>query len=57
MKKDRFLLHSEKNFIISQLENFKLGLVKERLDKYFEKIRDSSSSPNSDVIFLHYFFS
>ena len=46
-----------KNFIISQLENFKLGLVKERLDKYFEKIRDSSSSPNSDVIFLHYFFS
>jgi len=36
-----------KNFIINQLESFKLGLVKDRLEKYFEKLRDGTCSPIS----------
>lgn len=38
-----------KHFIIQQLESFKLGLVKDRLEKYFERLRDENASPRSDV--------
>ncbi len=45
-----------KNFIINQLESFKLGLVKDRLEKYFEKIRDETSSPRSVFYFIIIFY-
>jgi hypothetical protein len=52
---DKFGLLSDdpediKNFIITELESFKLGLVKDRLEKYFEKIQNETASVRSDVI-------
>lgn len=47
-----------KNFIIQHLESYKLGLVKEKLEKYFEKLKIEDSnlhSVNESLINLCFF--
>lgn len=45
-----------KNYIIKQLESFKLGLVKEKLEKYFERLKDENASPQTDVSINNFYF-